>query len=483
MSTNGNSDNQERVSRREVMRRGAMGAAGVIVTGGLSSRVIAAKAKAKKTPQQIAAEKKAAAEKAAELKAARDTAAIAKAKGKGKIKSVIQIFLWGGMSHNDAWDPKPGTGYNYLGQFDKAIPTNVKGIQLGALFPYLAKQADKYSLIRSMTHGINGHETAAYLMQTGHKPGGRLAYPSVGAIFTYFKRNQYKGLLPPYVVMLRAAGRFSEEGFLGPAYKPFATGGNPNSERFEVQGIVNRGVNDARQKARRELLDKINTMGYGLADVPEMAEVEAAKQKAYGLILGRGKEVFNLANEPAALRDRYGRNTFGQECLAARRMVQAGVPYVTISFPGGWDTHGNHFATMRRQCPWLDQGLATLLADLSEKKLLDSTLVWCTGEFGRTPKVAWEPPWNGGRHHYGAVFTALVAGGGFKGGRVVGASDALGEKVKERPVYPADLLGSFYLLAGIDASAKLPHPLGFDAHVLDTEKEGMKSAGLLEEIM
>jgi len=483
MSTNGNSDNQERVSRREVMRRGAMGAAGVIVTGGLSSRVIAAKAKAKKTPQQIAAEKKAAAEKAADLKAARDTAAIAKAKGKGKIKSVIQIFLWGGMSHNDAWDPKPGTGYNYLGQFDKAIPTNVKGIQLGALFPYLAKQADKYSLIRSMTHGINGHETAAYLMQTGHKPGGRLAYPSVGAIFTYFKRNQYKGLLPPYVVMLRAAGRFSEEGFLGPAYKPFATGGNPNSERFEVQGIVNRGVNDARQKARRELLDKINTMGYGLADVPEMAEVEAAKQKAYGLILGRGKEVFNLANEPAALRDRYGRNTFGQECLAARRMVQAGVPYVTISFPGGWDTHGNHFATMRRQCPWLDQGLATLLADLSEKKLLDSTLVWCTGEFGRTPKVAWEPPWNGGRHHYGAVFTALVAGGGFKGGRVVGASDALGEKVKERPVYPADLLGSFYLLAGIDASAKLPHPLGFDAHVLDTEKEGMKSAGLLEEIM
>ncbi len=471
MSTNHNADREEHLSRREALRRGATGAAAMITAGGLSPRVCAAPAK--KSPDK----------KAADLKASRDAAAKAKAKKKGKIKSVIQIFLWGGMSHNDAWDPKPGTGYSYLGEFDKFINTNVKGIQLGALFPHLAKQADKYSLIRSMTHGINGHETAAYLMQTGHKPGGRLAYPSVGAIFTCFKKDQYKGLLPPYIVMLRAAGRFSEEGFLGPEYKPFATGGDPNADRFEVQGIVNKGINDRRQRARRELLDNVNVMGYGLADDPKMTDVEKARQKAYGLILGEGKEVFNLKNEPAALRNRYGRNTFGQECLAARRMVQAGVPYITISFPGGWDTHKNHFPTMKRQCPWLDQGLAALLEDLSNKGLLDSTLVWCTGEFGRSPKVSWEPPWNGGRHHYGAVFTVLVAGGGFKGGRVVGASDEKGAKVKERPVYPADLLGSFYLLADIDADAKLPHPLGFDARVLDTEKEGMRSAGLLEEIM
>jgi len=454
------------------MRRGTLGAAGMIGAGGLRSRVFAASVD--KTPKQ----------KAAATKSARDSAAKVKAKAKKvRAKSVIQIFLWGGMSHNDTWDPKPGSGYDYLGEFDKVIPTNVKGIQLGALFPKLAMQADKYCLIRSMTHGIFGHETAAYLMQTGHKPGGRLAYPSVGAVFTFFKKEQYKGLLPPYVVMLRAAGRFSEEGFLGPGYKPFATGGDPNAARFEVQGVVNRGINDARQRARRELGDKINLMGYGLANVPEMATAEKAKQKAYGLILGKGREVFNLENEPTVLRDRYGRNTFGQECLAARRMVEAGVPYITISFPGGWDTHKNHFPTMKRQCPMLDQGLAALLADLSEKGLLDSTLVWCTGEFGRTPKVAWEPPWNGGRHHWGTVFTVLVAGGGFKGGRVVGSSDEKGEKVKERPVYPADLLGSFYLLAGIDATAKLPHPLGYDARVLDTEKEGMKSTGLLEEIM
>jgi len=289
--------------------------------------------------------------------------------------------------------------------------------------------------------------------------------------------------VPPYIVLTQPQGRFDEAGFLGPRYKPFATGGDPNAERFEVQGVVNRGINDARQVARRELDDKMDIMGYGLADDPEMAAAETAKQKAYGLILGSGKEVFNLANEPTELRDRYGRHTFGQECLAARRMVEAGVPYITISFPGGWDTHSNHFATMRAQCPMLDQGLATLLADLNDKGLLDSTLVWCTGEFGRTPKISWEPPWNGGRHHHGAVFTVLVAGGGFKGGHVVGSSDAKAEEVKDRPVYPVDLLGSIYQLAGIDSNAKLPHPMGLEARVLPAASEGVKSAGLLTEIM
>jgi len=471
MSTNHDSGNPRHLSRREAIWRGALGAAGLMAAGGLDARLWAAEAA--KTPEQKLADEKA---------TARDAAARAKAK-KGQTKSVIQIFLWGGMSHNDTWDPKPGTGYDYMGEFDRSIPANVSGISLSALFPKLAQQADKFSLIRSMTHGNNGHETAAYLMQTGHAPGGRLAYPSVGAIFAYFRREQYHGLLPPYIVMLQGAGRFSEEGFLGPAYKPFATGGDPNAERFEVQGIVNRGIDDSRQKARRELLDKVNLLGHGLAETPEMSSAEAARQKAYGLILGRGREVFNLDNEPTELRNRYGRNTFGQECLAARRMVEAGVPYVTISFPGGWDTHSNHFATMRNQCPMLDQGLATLLADLNDRGLLDTTLVWCTGEFGRTVKISWEPPWNGGRHHHGNVFTVLVAGGGFKGGRVVGSSDEKGENVKDRPVYPADLLGSMYLLAGIDASAKLPHPWGLDAYVLDTQNEGMKSAGLLEEIL
>ena len=400
-----------------------------------------------------------------------------------KAKSVIQIFLWGGMSHNDTWDPKPESGRDYMGDFPKAIPTNVDGIQIGELFPNLAKQADKYALIRSMTHRNNGHETAAYLMQTAHAPGERLAYPSIGAVFALFKSPTYTGIIPPYVVLTQPQGRFSEEGFLGPKLKPFATGSDPNANRFEVEGVVSRGITDARQKARRELLNQMNTMGNTMAASPQLTASEEAKKQAYDLILGQGREVFDLAKEKPELRDRYGRHTFGQDCLAARRLVEVGVPYIVINYPGGWDTHSNHFATMRRQCPQLDQGLAMLLQDLHDHGLLESTVVWCCGEFGRGPKVDWQPPWNGGRNHYGNVFTVLVAGGGFQGGHIVGSSDAKAEEVKDRPVYPVDLLGSIYALSGIDATAKLPHPMGTEAHVLPAAAEGVKSAGLLTEIM
>lgn len=402
-----------------------------------------------------------------------------------KAKSVIQVFLWGGMSHSDTWDPKPDAGHDYTGPFKNVIPTNVPGIQLGDLFPQLAKQADKYSIIRSMTHRNNGHETAAYLMQTGHMPGERLAYPCIGAVFALIKgvNAGYKGLIPPYVVLTQPQGRFSEAGFLGSRCKPFATGGDPNAARFEVEGVVARGITDQRQNARRDLLHSLNTLGNAMADNPNVVEVANAEKQAYELILGEGKEVFDLSKEDAKLRDRYGRHTFGQDCLAARRLVESGVPYVTINYPGGWDTHSNHFPTMTRQCPQLDQGLASLLLDLSERGLLESTVVWCCGEFGRTPKVDWQPPWNGGRNHHGNVFSVLVAGGGFRGGQIVGSSDAKGEEVKERPVYPVDLLGSIYELAGIDTQTKLPHPEGLDAHVLPTAEDGAQSAGRLKEIM
>ena len=457
MSTNQTSSNGIRISRREAIRLGLGGAGGVLLADCLGSGALADANKPEKSPP--------------------------KAPPPVKAKSVIQIFLWGGMSHNDTWDPKPDSGPQYMGDFGKVVNTNVDGIQLNAIFPQLAQQADKYSLIRSMTHGINGHETAAYLMQTGHTRGERLAYPSVGAVFSLFKGPEYKGLIPPYVVLTKAQGRFSEEGFLGPNFKPFATGGNPNSGRFEVEGVVAKGITDDRQKSRRELLGKMDTLGRAMAANPALKAAEEAKAAAYELILGKGKEVFDLAKEKKELRERYGRHTFGQECLAARRLVQAGVPYVVINYPGGWDTHKNHFQTMRRQVPQLDQGLAMLLQDLSDHGLLESTLVWCCGEFGRGPKVDYQPPWNGGRNHYGKVFSVLVAGGGFKGGQVVGSSDEKGENVKERPVYPIDLLGSIYQLAGIDASAKLPHPLGLEAQVLPPPSDKVKSGGLLTEIM
>lgn len=443
------------ISRREAMRRGLIFTAGLLMADKLSFETFAADTQPSESP------------------------------ARQKAKSVIQVFLWGGMSHTDTWDPKPNAGYDYTGQLKGTIQTNASGIQIGELFPELAKQADKYSIIRSMTHHNNGHETAAYLMQTGHLPGEKLSYPCIGAVFALLKGYNagYNGLIPPYVVLTQSQGRFSESGFLGSRCSPFATGGDPNLPRFEVEGVVARGISDERQKARREFLHKMNTMGNAMQGNPQLKMAADAEKQAYDLILGKGKDVFDLSKEKPELRNRYGRHTFGQDCLVARRLVETGVPYITINYPGGWDTHANHFQTMRRQCPQLDQGLAMLLQDLSDRGLLESTIVWCCGEFGRTPKIDWQPPWNGGRGHYGNVFSVLVAGGGFKGGRIVGSSDEKGEEVKERPVYPIDLLGSIYELAGIDPDTKLPHPLGLEASVLAPNEKGAKSAGCLKEIM
>ena len=166
----------------------------------------------------------------------------------------------------------------------------------------------------------------------------------------------------------------------------------------------------------------------------------------------------------------------------ARRLVESGIPYVTINY-GGWDMHKDIFPSMRRQLPEFDKGIGTLVKDLFDRGLLDSTIVWSGGEFGRSPKVMMEAPWNGGRNHYGKVFSSLIAGGGFKGGQVIGSSDAKGEEVKDRPVYPVDLIGSIYAQLGIDPATKLPNPEGLPLRVMPTADEGIKSGGLLKEIM
>ena len=398
-------------------------------------------------------------------------------------RSVIQVWLWGGSCHIDTFDPKPDAGRDYCGALDQPLSTNVDGIRISQLFPELAKMADKYSLIRSMTHGNNGHETAAYLVQTG-RASERDVFPGVGAVVSYFKGYGagYGGLIPPYVVLTQPQGRFSEAGFLGPAYKPFATGGNPNSPVFEVEGIVAPGLTEERQRLRRKLLGSMNTLGGALPGNATLKTVAESEQQAYELILGDAGKLFDLGQEADTMRDRYGRNTFGQSCLMARRLVEKNVPYITINY-SGWDTHKQHFQIMNRKLPELDQGLSALLSDLSERGLLDSTVVWCAGEFGRTPKVATESPWNGGRHHYGKVFSCLLAGGGFQGGQVVGASDAKGEEVAERPVYPADLIGSIYGQLGIPAVASLPHPQGTPTHVVPDKSEGVPMAGLLTELV
>ena len=204
------------VSRRAVLRGGLLGASGLLAGDWLTGRASAA-------PKP------------------------------SKAKSVIQIWAWGGPTHLDTFDPKPEAGNDYAGPL-KAIETNVPGIRIGELLPLMAKQADKYAIIRSMTHGNNGHETAAYLVQTGRKPGDRLVYPTAGAVVSLFKgvNAGYKGLIPPYVVLTQPQGRFSEAGFLGPRYKPFATGGDPSQQQFVVEGVVAPGMTDQRQREDRK---------------------------------------------------------------------------------------------------------------------------------------------------------------------------------------------------------------------------------------
>ena len=310
-----------------------------------------------------------------------------------RAKSVIQIWMWGGPSHIDTFDPKPDAGYDYCGPLAKAIPTNVDGMMVGELLPLLAKQADKFSIIRSMIHGINAHETASYAVQTGRTPGDRLVYPGAGAVVSLLKGYNagYTGLIPPYIVLSELQGRFSESGFLGPRYAPFATGGDPAQTPFAVQGVITPGITEERQRSRRDLLHQLNTLGSAVRGNASLDAFVTAEDQAYELILGESGKVFDLAQETDEMRERYGRNTFGQSCLAARRLVERGVPYITINYKG-WDTHKQHFQIMRQRLPQLDKGFATLLQDLSERGLLDSTIVWWGGEFGRTPKVLWSRP-------------------------------------------------------------------------------------------
>jgi hypothetical protein len=398
-----------------------------------------------------------------------------------KAKSVIQLWMAGGPTQTDTFDPKPQAGEDFSGPFRGALATNVNGIQISTLLPLLAKQADKYTIIRGMTHGNNAHETAAYIMQTGTLPSAELVYPAMGAIVAL--KKEYAGSLPPYITLTNPLGRFSEAGFLGNNYKTFAPGGDPNNANFRVQGLVPpRGMTEQRIAERRSLLHEVDALARAADKQDAFRGMDEFQQKAYSLILGDARQAFDLSKESEATRTRYGRNQYGQSCLLARRLVEVGVPFVTVN-DGGWDTHKDNFDAMRRKLPIQDAAVAALLSDLSERGLLASTIVTWYGEFGRTPRIANEAPWFGGRHHWAAAFSAMVAGGGFKGGAVVGSTDARGENVRDRPVYPWDFAASVYKLLGIDPNGKLPHPQGCVAYVSPGTAGGAPSGGQLTEIM
>ena len=392
-----------------------------------------------------------------------------------RAKSVILIYLDGGPAQTETFDPKPNAGRNYYGNYKGVCKTNVEGIEIGEKLPLLATMADKYSIIRSMTHGSNAHETGHYAMITGDTSKSAIVYPSFGAVISYMKRDTYKGVLPCYISVTSANSRFNEGGFLGNAYKSFDTGGRPESDEYEVEGIVNKFVNKDRLNKRMSLLN-------GFESSLNKQELDSLRATNMEFIWGESREVFNLNHEADSVRQRYGKSRIGQSCLVARRLVEAGVPFVNVRTTG-WDTHKKHFQKMNSMLPSLDKAVSALIADLDAKGLLESTIVMLGGEFGRTPKVLWEAPWNGGRAHYGKTFSYLVAGGGFVGGKVLGATDKTGENVVERPVRPCDLIGTIYLLMGIDPYGTLPHVSEGNLPILPSLLEKKKSEGLLYEII
>ena len=378
----------------------------------------------------------------------------------GKARSVIEIWMDGGPSHLETFDPKPGAGPDYCGPWDKPLQTNANGIEISQSLPELAKVADCYSIIRTIAHGDFGHETAAYAMRTGRRPGGHTVYPMIGTVIGMIKqkRGDYKFPLPPQIILTGMGSRFSPSGFLGPRYLPLQTGGNPAAQKFVVSGYVLEGIDDNRRENRRQMLEEFESVGLGgfTKECALCKNIDLMRKDTYELLGGDAVKTFDLSEEPENIRQSYGMTSFGQSCLAARRLVEKGVPFITVNL-GGWDTHSKHFETLtRRQGEW-DKALAMLFKDLRDRKLLDSTIVLWNGEFGRTPRIDQKPPWFGGRGHHGSCFNILVGGGGFKGGTVIGSSNRTGDVVESRPVQPRDFLASIYIQLGIDPYENIPN--------------------------
>ncbi|MCE3015236.1 MAG: DUF1501 domain-containing protein [Pirellula sp.] len=368
-----------------------------------------------------------------------------------KADSVIHVFLPGGIAHQETFDPKPFSPLEYRGEL--GVAKTKSGDIFCETVPKLAAIADKLTVIRSMTHGEAAHERGTHNMFTGYKPSPALVFPSFGSVISheYGPRKN----LPPYVAIPNSPNEFAGTGYLSSSYGPFSLGADPANKGFRVQDLsLPNGVDMARFDRRRSALDAVNSHFQQKQKSDAINAMDTFYQRAYSLISSeKAREAFNIEAEDGGLRDKYGRNTAGQRLLMARRLVEAGVRFVTVTY-GGWDMHNQISTGMRRDMPALDQGLAALIEDLESRGLLDRTLIMVSSEFGRTPKINNEA----GRDHWPKVFSVMLAGGGVKGGLVYGSSDATATEPEFDPVSPEDLATTMYHLLGIVADKELMAP-------------------------
>jgi uncharacterized protein (DUF1501 family) len=380
-----------------------------------------------------------------------------------KAKSVIHIFLPGGMAHQESFDPKPFAPIEYRGEM-KAIKTNT-GEWVSETLPQMAQLMDKVAVIRSMTHSEAAHERGTHNMFTGYRPSPALQFPSIGSVVSheYGPRNN----LPPYVCIPNVPNEYAGPGYLSSSFAPFALGSDPAAGGFKVRDLsLAGGVDDARFVRRRTALEAVNAYFAAKDKSDAVGAMNTFYERAYSLISSKeAREAFNIEAEPAALRDEYGRNTAGQRLLMARRLAAAGVRLVTLTY-GGWDMHSGITQGMKNQMPDLDKALAALIRDLDKTGLLSETLVMVSSEFGRTPKI------NGtaGRDHWPKVFSVMLAGGGINGGMIYGASDPTASEPERDPVLPADLMTTVYRQLGIVADKELMAPGDRPIEIVDGGK-------------
>jgi hypothetical protein len=394
----------------------------------------------------------------------------APANSRAKAKSVILIFNAGAPSHVDLWDMKPDAPETVRGQF-KPIATNVPGIRISELMPHVAPHADKLAIVRSVNHRHTQHNSGMHWSIVGRPyrvdntliNPSRTDVPSFGTLVGWLTcRDGYQGALPPYVItpsphcdstVYITPGQFG--GCLGAKYDPLIVNSDPNSPLFKVSGIgLSEGLTAERLEERHALLDRLETIG----EASFKRTRDEFQAKAFSLVAAeQARQAFDLSKEPPAVRDRYGRHTWGQSHLLARRLVESGVRFVTtVNGPSiVWDTHKDNFSSLKRRLvPPMELAYGALLDDLEQRGLLDSTLVVWMGDFGRTPLINKDA----GRDHWPWCYTMVLAGGGIRGGQYIGESDSTGSYPKNRPIAPADIHATIFTALAYD-----PHAITFQS--------------------
>ncbi len=383
--------------------------------------------------------------------------------GTARARSVILVYLGGGISHHDTFDLKPDAPLEIRGKY-RSIPSNVPGTHVGELLPRMAKTMDKVCLVRSQAHDNDHHETATNWVLSGRFGSAFGDYPAMGAVVAH--EMGFAGLLPPYVAVPRNPSftwELGKSAFLGGRYESFKAG-DPNQPGYKVRDLtVAEPLAPPAAERRRTLLAAVDSLSTRIKGNDQLATYDEFRGRAAEMLLNtEAQAAFDIEKESEKLRDEYGRTTFGQSALLARRLVERGVRFVTVNF-GGWDHHAKIWEGLEKKVPDFDQGFAALIHDLDQRGLLKDTFVVAMGEFGRTPKINKD----NGRDHWAKAGSMLFAGAGVQRGKVIGATDREGAFVTDRPVRPADVACTIFEALGINPRKQIFTPDGRPLEILD----------------